>query len=83
MEHQKLLIRWRRITRARCNVHEALGGAFPKRHHVDCGGSAIICKVPILGCHSSQCNLLYTKSNICMFNRATTLSHIIYINFDN
>jgi hypothetical protein len=34
---------------ARFNVHEALGGAFPKRHHVDCGVIAIICKVPILG----------------------------------
>jgi hypothetical protein len=30
-------------------VHEALGGAFPKRHHVDCGVIAIICKVPVLG----------------------------------
>jgi hypothetical protein len=30
-------------------VHEALGGAFPKRHHVDCGLIAIICKVPVLG----------------------------------
>jgi hypothetical protein len=36
-------------SRARSNVHEALGGAFPKRHHVDCGLIAIICKVPILG----------------------------------
>jgi hypothetical protein len=33
-------------------VHEALGGAFPKQHHVDCGLIAIICKVPILGRHS-------------------------------
>jgi hypothetical protein len=32
-------------------VHEALGGAFPKRHHVDCGVIAIICKVPVLGRH--------------------------------
>jgi hypothetical protein len=31
------------------NVHEALGGAFSKRHHVDYGLIAIICKVPILG----------------------------------
>jgi hypothetical protein len=30
-------------------VHKALGGAFPKRHHLDCGGSAIICKVPVFG----------------------------------
>jgi hypothetical protein len=30
-------------------VHETLGGAFPKRHHVDCGVIAIICKVPVLG----------------------------------
>jgi hypothetical protein len=36
---------------ARSNVHEALGGAFPKRRHVDCGLIAIICKVPILGRH--------------------------------
>jgi hypothetical protein len=36
-------------SRARSNVHEALGGAFTKRHHVDCGLSAIICKVPIFG----------------------------------
>jgi hypothetical protein len=36
-------------SRARSNVHEALGGAFPKRHHVDCGLIAIICKVPVLG----------------------------------
>jgi hypothetical protein len=34
---------------ARYNVHEALGGAFPKRHHVDCGVIAMICKVPVLG----------------------------------
>jgi hypothetical protein len=34
-----------------CDVHEALGGAFPKRHHVDCGMIAIICKVPVLGRH--------------------------------
>jgi hypothetical protein len=32
---------------ARCDVHEALGGAFPKRHHVDCGLIAIICKVSV------------------------------------
>jgi hypothetical protein len=38
-------------SRACCNVHEALGGAFPERHYVDCGGSAIICKVSILGRH--------------------------------
>jgi hypothetical protein len=36
-------------SRARSNVREALGGAFPKRHHVDCGLSAIIYKVPIFG----------------------------------
>jgi hypothetical protein len=36
-------------SRARCDVHEGLGGAFPKRHHVDCGVIAIICKVPNLG----------------------------------
>jgi hypothetical protein len=33
------------------NVHVMLGGAFPKRHHVDCGLIAIICKVPVLGRH--------------------------------
>jgi hypothetical protein len=33
-------------------MHESLGGAFPKRHHVDCGVIAIICKVPVLGHHS-------------------------------
>jgi hypothetical protein len=33
------------------HMHESLGGAFPKRHHVDCGVIAIICKVPVLGCH--------------------------------
>jgi hypothetical protein len=38
-------------SRACSNVHEALGGAFPKRHHVDCGLIAMICKVPILGHH--------------------------------
>jgi hypothetical protein len=38
-------------SRARSNVHEALGGAFPKRHHVDCGVFTIICKVPVLGHH--------------------------------
>jgi hypothetical protein len=32
-----------------CDVHEALGGAFSKRHHVDCGVIAIICEVPIWG----------------------------------
>jgi hypothetical protein len=36
---------------ARSNVHEALGGAFPKQHHIDCGVLAIICKVPVLGRH--------------------------------
>jgi hypothetical protein len=40
-------------SRACCDVHEALGGAFPKRHHGDCGVIAIICKVPILGRHIS------------------------------
>jgi hypothetical protein len=38
-------------SRACCDVHEALGGAFPKRRHVDCGVIATICKVPILGHH--------------------------------
>jgi hypothetical protein len=38
-------------SRARSNMHEALGGAFPKRHHVDCGLITIICKVPVLGRH--------------------------------
>jgi hypothetical protein len=38
-------------SRACCYVHEAFGGAFPKRHHVDYGVIAIICKVPILGRH--------------------------------
>jgi hypothetical protein len=38
-------------SRARCDVHEALGGAFPKRHRVDCGVSAMICKVAILRRH--------------------------------
>jgi hypothetical protein len=36
-------------SRARCDMHEGLGGAFPKRHHVDCGVIAIICKVPSFG----------------------------------
>jgi hypothetical protein len=31
------------------HMHESLGGAFPKRHHVDCGVIAIICKVPVFG----------------------------------
>jgi hypothetical protein len=35
-------------------VHEALGGAFPKRHHVDCGVIAIIYKVPILGRYTTS-----------------------------
>jgi hypothetical protein len=35
-------------------VHEALGGAFPKRHQIDCGMITIICKVPILGRHTSK-----------------------------
>jgi hypothetical protein len=34
------------------HMHESLGGAFPKRHHVGCGGSAMICKVPVLGRHN-------------------------------
>jgi hypothetical protein len=33
-------------SRACSNVYEALGGAFPKRHHVDCGLIAIICSKP-------------------------------------
>jgi hypothetical protein len=41
-------------SRACCDLPEALGGAFPKRHHVDCGMIAIICKVPILGHHSCE-----------------------------
>jgi hypothetical protein len=36
-------------SRACYDVHEALGGAFLKRHHVDCGLIARICKVPFLG----------------------------------
>jgi hypothetical protein len=34
-------------------MHEALGGAFPNRHHVNCGVIAIIRKMPILGRHTS------------------------------
>jgi hypothetical protein len=34
-------------SRACCDVHEALGGAFSKRHHVDFGVIAMICKVPV------------------------------------
>jgi hypothetical protein len=30
-------------------MHESLGGAFSKLHHVDYGVIAIICKVPVLG----------------------------------
>jgi hypothetical protein len=47
-------------SRARYNVHEALGGAFPKRHHVDCGVIAMICKVPVLG--------RYEKLVTCLLN---------------
>jgi hypothetical protein len=36
-------------SRACCDMHEVLGGAFPKRYHVDCGVIAIICKVLVLG----------------------------------
>jgi hypothetical protein len=47
-------------------VHEVLGGAFPKRHHVDCGVIAIICKVPILGrrklVHKNQYGFLKERS---------------------
>jgi hypothetical protein len=43
-------------------VHEALGGAFPKRHHVDCGLIAIICKVPILVVTINRANLSLKKS---------------------
>jgi hypothetical protein len=32
-------------------MHITLGGAFSKRHRVDCGLIAIICKVPVLGRH--------------------------------
>jgi hypothetical protein len=35
-------------------MHESLGGAFPKRHHVDCGLIAIICKVPVLGRYTKK-----------------------------
>jgi hypothetical protein len=38
-------------SRACYNVHETLGGAFPKRHRADCGVIAPIRKVPILGHH--------------------------------
>jgi hypothetical protein len=38
-------------------VHEAFGGAFPKRHHVDCGVIAIIFKVPDLGHYNSPFSL--------------------------
>jgi hypothetical protein len=34
-------------------MHEALGGAFPKRHHVDYGLITVICKVPFLGRHTA------------------------------
>jgi hypothetical protein len=44
-------------SRARSNVHEALGGAFSKRHHVDCGVIAIIYKVPVLGRHNNPIDL--------------------------
>jgi hypothetical protein len=38
-------------SRACCDVHEALGGAFLKRHRVNFGVTAMICKVPVLGHH--------------------------------
>jgi hypothetical protein len=38
-------------TRIACmlHMHESLGGAFPNRHHANCGVIAIIRNVPILG----------------------------------
>jgi hypothetical protein len=33
-------------------MHILLGGAFPKRHHANCGVIAVIRKVPILGRHN-------------------------------
>jgi hypothetical protein len=47
------------------HMHESLGGAFPKRHHVDGGVTAIIRKVPVLGRYnqvgSSKKNLVLHK----------------------
>jgi hypothetical protein len=45
-------------SRACCDMHEALGGMFPKWHHVDCGVIAIICKVPVLGHRSTNLRFL-------------------------
>jgi hypothetical protein len=42
-------------------VHEALGGAFPKRHHVDYGVFAIICKVPVLGRYTYLVHMLEAR----------------------
>jgi hypothetical protein len=77
-------------------VHEALGGAFPKRHHVDCGVIAIICKVPILGRHTYVSdhdwekhstfdieNLFGTNSKNYEVNNCCTISTIHIPSYDD
>jgi hypothetical protein len=61
-------------SRARSNVHEALGSAFPKRRHVDCGVFAIICKVPILGRYSTNLKApSYASSNPWIHSKNSAL----------
>jgi hypothetical protein len=70
-------------SRACCDVHEALGGAFSERHHVDCGVIAIICKVPILGRHTPlvncgpRSNFLYIAITVYCFTFLFTFLHTI------
>jgi hypothetical protein len=60
-------------SRARSNVHEAPGGAFPKRHRVDCGVFAIICKVSVLGRHMPPRHPFFIGKNQVTFQNTIFL----------
>jgi hypothetical protein len=55
-------------------MHELLGGAFPKRHHVDCGLIAIICKVPVLGHYTPEPSPLISIAVTAVSINLTTIS---------
>jgi hypothetical protein len=64
-------------------MHEALGGAFSKRHHVDCGMIAIICKVLVLGRHTTRANfqekmrLYVTDTKIAKYPNDTIMIELL------
>jgi hypothetical protein len=59
------------------HMHESLGGAFPKRHHVDCDGSATIRKVAILGCHTATLREQYPALYSIVRHKEDTIAKVM------